>query len=382
VTRRAALAPAAGPVAALVLAAALALAVAPAAAVAAPAPTADPPVYAYYYIWFNASSWNRAKQDYPLLGRYSSDERRVMRRQIRWARQAGIDGWIVSWKDTPTLTARLTALAAIARQEHFKLAVIYQGLDFGRRPLPTGQIGRDLDSFRARFAADPTFAFRGRPLVIWSGTWKFTRREVASVTATRRRDLTILATERNARAYEAKAGVVDGDAYYWSSANPDTYPDQAGKLRAMSAAVDDHHGLWVAPAAPGFDARGVGGRTVVPRKDGRTLRRELAAALSSRPDMVGVISWNEFSENSQVEPSTVHGDTALRVLADVLHAPGPSVGDFDSSAPAGGGSAADVLPAIGGVLGLLAGGVLLRRRHTRGRGQAGAPTASTGRTWP
>ena len=75
------------------------------------AAAADPPVYAYYYIWFNASSWNRAKQDYPLLGRYSSDEQRVMRQQIRWARAAGIDGWIVSWKDTPVLTARLTALA-------------------------------------------------------------------------------------------------------------------------------------------------------------------------------------------------------------------------------------------------------------------------------
>ena len=33
------------------------------------------PLFAYYYIWFNAGSWNRAKTDYPLLGRYSSDDR-------------------------------------------------------------------------------------------------------------------------------------------------------------------------------------------------------------------------------------------------------------------------------------------------------------------
>ena len=33
------------------------------------------PLFAYYYIWFNADSWNRAKIDYPLLGRYSSDDR-------------------------------------------------------------------------------------------------------------------------------------------------------------------------------------------------------------------------------------------------------------------------------------------------------------------
>ena len=129
------------------------------------------------------------------------------------------------------------------------------------------------------------------------------------MTASRRDRLTILATERNAEEYEIKADVVDGDAYYWSSANPDTYPDAKGKLQAMSAAVDRHQGLWIAPAAPGFDARKIGGTSVVPRRDGDTFRRELATALSSRPDMLGVISWNEFSENSQIEPSTAHGDT-------------------------------------------------------------------------
>ena len=34
-------------------------------------PMASPdstPVLAYYYIWFDVGSWNRAKADYPLLG--------------------------------------------------------------------------------------------------------------------------------------------------------------------------------------------------------------------------------------------------------------------------------------------------------------------------
>ena len=32
------------------------------------------PVLAYYYIWFDEASWNRAKIDYPILGRYASDD--------------------------------------------------------------------------------------------------------------------------------------------------------------------------------------------------------------------------------------------------------------------------------------------------------------------
>src|SRR5262245_17421603 len=56
------------------------------------------PVLAYYYIWFDTKSWDRAKTDYPLLGRYSSDDADVMLQHITWAKSAGINGFIVSWK--------------------------------------------------------------------------------------------------------------------------------------------------------------------------------------------------------------------------------------------------------------------------------------------
>jgi hypothetical protein len=331
------------------------------------AAASQPPTYAYYYIWFTASSWNRAKSDYPKLARYSSDEQRIMRQHIRWAKESGIDGWIVSWKDTPVLTDRLETLATIAAQEKFKLSVIYQGLDFERRPLQPSRVGRDLDTFIRRFGRNPVFGFQGRPLVIWSGTWEFSHDQIGRVTEPRRDRLTILASERNARDYEAKADVVDGDAYYWSSLNPDTYPNAAGKLQSLSAAVDRHNGLWIAPAAPGFDARKIGGKTVVPRKNGETLRKELELGLASSPDMLGLISWNEFTENSQVEPSVRYGSTALKVVADVLKAPGPSAApDFDSSAPAGRNGPVNLIPPAGGIAGLLIiGGVLLVRRSRR-----------------
>ena len=39
--------------------------------------------------------------------------------------------------------------------------------------------------------------------------------------------------------------------------------------------------------------------------------------MSSSPDAVGLISWNEFSENSAIEPSRRYGAQALRTLADL-----------------------------------------------------------------
>ena len=117
--------------------------------------------------------------------------------------------------------------------------------------------------------------------------------------------------------------------------NPETNPTHAGKLVDIAAAVRAHRGIWIAPAAPGFDAREIGGTTVVERLGGETLREEWQAALNSIPDAIGVISWNEFSENTHIEPSLEYGMDTLEVLAGLTGAPRPIAIDFDSSAPEG-----------------------------------------------
>ena len=316
----------------------LSTAVASAQSAASPAAiaTSPIPVLAYYYIWYTPGSWDRAKSDLPSLGAYSSDDVTVMRQHIEWAKQAGISGFIVSWKNTYTLSRRLDQLVEVARSENFKLAIEYEGLDFDRSPLPISQVASDLDYFTAHWGADPVFSIFDKPLVIWSGTWEFSAAEIQSVTASRRDKLLILASERNVADYQRLATMVDGDAYYWSSVNPTTFAGYDDKLNAMSSAVHANQGLWIAPAAPGFDGRMIGGTTIVPRNNGQTLTAEYNAAASSNPDAIGLISWNEFSEASYIEPSKAYGQTYLTEVSDLLHASVPPVTNFDSDASSGG----------------------------------------------
>ena len=326
-----------------------------------------PPVLAYYYIWYTPTSWNRAKSDYPLLGRYDSGDANVMRKQIQWAKESGIDGFIVSWKSTTSLDQRLATLVRVADEEQFKLGIIYQGLDFERHPVPVAQVAEDLETFADRYADDPAFKIFDKPLVVWSGTWEFSARQVQEGTHLARSRLLVLGSGRNTRDYERIAPYVDGNAYYWSSVNPDTFPDYQGKLDEMGGAVHDHAGLWVAPAAAGFDARQLGGKTVVDRKDGDTLRTEWSAAVKSSPDAVGVISWNEFSENSHIEPSRTYQDRYLKVLADITGAKAPDIAEFDSDGGPAGTSVSYGLPLVAaGLVFLVLVGALLRRRMTPG----------------
>jgi hypothetical protein len=144
----------------------------------------------------------------------------------------------------------------------------------------------------------------------------------------------VLASERNVAGYMRLAGGVDGNAYYWASADPAANPSgYEGRLRAMGDAVHAGGGLWIAPAAPGFDARLVGGTIVIPRDGTATLQREIGVALRSSPDAVGLISWNEFSENTQIEPSERYGEAALAALGARVTLPIATAMDFDSSAP-------------------------------------------------
>jgi hypothetical protein len=333
----------------------------------------DPtPLYAHYYIWYGVSSWKRAKIDYPSIGRYSSDEASFMRRHVELAKQAGIDGFLVSWKSTPLLDDRLAKLVEVARRAHFKLGIVYQGLDFERRPLPARKVAQDLDLLARRYGRSPVFGGFSKPIVAWSGTWRFSPQEIAHVRKVVGGRLLLLGTEKNVADYEAKASLFDGDLYYWSSVNPDTNPHYGAKLNAMGQAAHSHGSLWFAPAAPGFDARAVGGHSAVDRHDGATLRREMDAAQQSQPDAIGLISWNEFSENTHVEPSERYGRQALKTLADIRGTHLKALDDVDSSAAAvrdapGPGALVVVLGFVGLLVLTL---VLLRRRTSAGIGRA------------
>lgn len=336
-------------------------------------PEAGTPVFCYYYIWYDPTSWDRAKTDYPSLGRYSSSNPVVMRQQIAEAKAAGITAFLVSWKATPVDNARLAQLAKLAVQLHFKLGLVYEGLDYARKPLPISRVTRDLEWFARTYAADPVFDIGTggftKPLVIWSGTSAFSTGQVAQVTQPVHDRLMLLASAKSVTDYARVAPYFDGNAYYWSSVNPYTMPGYGQRLADMSRAVHARGRVWIAPVAPGFDARLVGGTSVVPRNSGQTLRTEYNTALGSQPDAIGLISWNEFSENTYIEPSVRYGRQYLDETAQLIQAaaPVPATGTDSSSSGSGGLTAGFALVII-----LTAGVAIAVVRIGRGRSGGGS----------
>jgi hypothetical protein len=56
------------------------------------------------------------------------------------------------------------------------------------------------------------------------------------------------------------------------------------------------------------------------RAGGDFLAAGWSAALETEPDAVLIVSWNEFVENSHIEPSILHGESALATLRPLVQA--------------------------------------------------------------
>ena len=290
------------------------------AATASTAATAAPaaPAFVYFYQWFTSASWARAKEDMPLIGNYSSADPAVLRTQLSQMKAAGINGILTSWKNDAQLDNNLQLLIDQAGPAGMDLGVVYEALDFSRRPLPVTVVQSDMTSLVNRWGSALRSRYFRLPLIIWTGTNAYTPAQVRAVHDALAGRALLLAASKTVSDYQAIASDVDGEAYYWSSSDP-AAATTASKLAAMGAAVRSHGGIWIAPAAAGFDGRTLGHSRVIARNGGQSLVLSLNDAYASDPTAVGVISWNEWSENTYIEPGKRYGTTELSTLATYLH---------------------------------------------------------------
>ncbi len=227
------------------------------------------PLLAYFYIWFNPTSWNRLKIDYPLLGRYSSDDVKIMRQQVAMAKQSGITGFLVSWKDTAVLNHRLAELRSVAAAADFKLGIVLEGRDFYGNPITMSKVRQSFAYLASHYAHDPVFKIFGRPLVGMVGHLAV-QHQAAGLGHQR---VWLAAADRGHR--EGTVGLSADRAHVQRGrlllvvGGSAAYPSYASKLAQFSQVVHQHHGLWIAPAAPGFDARLLGGVRDVQRDGAR-----------------------------------------------------------------------------------------------------------------
>jgi hypothetical protein len=332
------------------------------------AAVAKPPVFAYYYLWWSASHWKSALgSNYPITASplplpatldstgcgtktrydgntltdvpsriYSQDDAGFIEADVRQAAAAGLSRFLVNWIGTGSATQSATSnpysrrLQVLVNAVHkvnaagirFKLWLSYKA---SASVLTASHISNDLAYFIRAYGSDPAFDRAQSPKVtmIWQGSRKYPASTLSTVGRPLRSKLRILGDETTWSA--SRAPYLDGDAYYWSSQNPYGNPQSFQQLASLAAAVrasgtnpDGSAKVWVAPLTPGYNKQISGGSACVPRRGGQTVKTLYTGNGATHPNAFGLISWNEISEGSYIDPMTRYGYQDLNALSSLI----------------------------------------------------------------
>ena len=265
--------------------------------------------------------------DLPAEGLYNQDLGATFDRHIAAAATAGVRGFVVSWMgDGTTIQSPTTSASFNPRLELLVTRVnAYNathprpfGLALGMSPYgnysrPAIAIINDLNYFSRRYGASSAFAnsYRARPLVMLLDSRKFGKGTLAAVSQALSGKLVLLGDE-TATSWGVDGAFLDGTSYYWSSERPT--PAAGASLASLGRQVHAAGKIWLAPFIAGYSRQLVGG-TCVPRNGLSTLDSTWSVNSASAPDGWMGISWNEFVENTYIEPSLAYGTSYL----DELH---------------------------------------------------------------
>jgi glycoprotein endo-alpha-1,2-mannosidase len=301
-------------------------------------------VLAFYYPWYgNAdvpggsgrwSHWEGVDQDrhqiasathYPKLGPYDSHDPKLIAQHCAWAKEAGLDGFIVSWWGKGDFSDRaMPRILDACREAGLEATIYYETVP---RPRNAEAAAADIVGLLKRYGDHPAWLrVGGKPVVFIYG------RAVGEIGLSG----WLEAAAQVNREYPPKA-VLLGDQMSLAAARIfdgiHTY-NTAGQLRGKDVAevrrwaaqtypgwvraADAFHRISTLTVIPGYDdtkIRKPGLR--VERFDGASYRCQWEEAIRADPHWVLVTSWNEWHEGSEIEPSVEYGDQYLKITAEM-----------------------------------------------------------------
>lgn len=316
----------------------------------------------YYYPWYGSSEGGHSWQgeyvrDFlvprqpPLLGHYSSRDAEVIRQHLDWMRAYGIDFLVSSWwgqnswEDVALRDHILPELEDTATRFTVYYESAYLGFDAGGITFDAdkeAQLVSDFDYLADTYLDHPNLLrVEGRPVVflylsrIYAGAYEQAFARVRSRLLARGYDLFLIGDEVDwGPASASHMQFLDAVSPYIMYGNPshegypvarDFFADVSVQAAAWEAVVEGAGKVVIPNVHPGFNTRSGADPLPAPR------RIEPEAASTSMLEtyiqvmkpfvdpalkMIMITSWNEWHEDTQIEPTVVTGPTREDVSFD------------------------------------------------------------------
>lgn len=252
-----------------------------------------PLVGVHYFTWYRRSepdTWGNgrtevpSKSPKPVLGWYNSNDPEVMDAHIAQMASAGFDFVIVNVTiDSPPSWANAHRFFDRLAGRMLKAAVMLDGLNTGMAAVKATWV----EKTRSEFTGHPNyFSLHNEPLVmVFAAGLDFAKRGIALRNVYWTPDY-----GPGTNTFNANRVLLPHDWPFWS---PSPQPLVNG----------------VVPLVPGYDGSHLGRTRFMqfPRNEGRMYQDQWQRALSLRPELILVYSWNEHFERTAIEPTTAWG---------------------------------------------------------------------------
>ncbi len=286
-------------------------------------------VWAYYMgFWTGEGAWRHQEgvlSDRPARGYYNTSDAGVAAAQIGEAKSAGVSAFIVDWwgPGEGGTTGALNTMLDRAAEQGFKVAASIDSFD-GVHNVGRGAMADALRHLLDQTVNHPAYLhYQGKPVIFFAfqrnaglsaGDWQSLRAELDPG----RRALWIAEGTRDC---PLCGGAMDGMYAFnmaWSDGNARMY------TRDQQAVAKAGGSVYVPTVHPGWDESLVAARdhrsnptSPRARADGDFMRRLWLAAVATGSDIRLIVSWNEFIENSHIEPSERYGSRYLDVVREL-----------------------------------------------------------------
>jgi hypothetical protein len=262
-----------------------------------------------------------ASVQYPLIGAYSSDNLNVLRYHLETAKAVGIDAFFVIWYGPGSDVDQVVPmLLDEAERVGMKIAICYEEkLNWQPYRNPTSRADivetaiQDLTYVVDHYANHPAYLKRnGEPFIFQFNFWGSDELGVSHILPAEWQAIfealsqpIVYARQNLNPEYHP---TIEGN-YIWWTKDTTYLEDFADYSRSMvdSGKLD----FFMNMIAPGFDDSGVNGwghgSRALPREGLSTLRDTFERSVRGAPEVIQIVTWNDFNEGTAVEPTLGQG---------------------------------------------------------------------------
>ncbi len=248
---------------------------------------------------------------YPALGNYSSNDSEIIGKHMKMIKDSGVGVVVISWlgKDSYTDKSVTKYLDAADRQGlkiAFHIEPFYKNISEFKE-----QISYLIHTYSGHHAF---YRKEGKPLFYVYDSYKISPEEWSKLLSEngketlRKTDLDALYiglwVEKNDAVFFDKAGF-DGFYTYFASEGF-VFGSTVSNWDYLSQYAKEHRLIFIPCVGPGYSdtrIRPWNGANFKSRENGKYYERMFDAAIKVKPELIGVTSFNEWHEGTQIEPA-------------------------------------------------------------------------------